>query len=380
MSGEFGIYIHWPFCQSKCPYCDFNSHVARDVDQARWRRAMLRELERTAAITGARTVHSVFFGGGTPSLMPPDTVADILDRVRSLWGLGAGAEVTLEANPTSVEGNRFRAYADAGVNRASLGIQALDDNDLRALGRLHTVAEAQAALETAQRHFRRTSFDLIYARQGQTRESWRSELRRALSMADDHLSLYQLTIEDGTRFGELRRAGKLRGLPPDDLAADLYADTQEICAAAGLPGYEISSHARRGVESRHNLICWRCGDYAGIGPGAHGRLTLGGARVATEAVRDPAAWIAAVDDAGTGASVSRPLSEKEQAEEVLIMSLRLAEGLNIKRLQKLSDSVVNWDEASFLASEGLIQVEGGYLRATAAGRPLLDAILARLVA
>jgi oxygen-independent coproporphyrinogen-3 oxidase len=289
-AGGFGLYVHWPFCLAKCPYCDFNSHVSRDVDHAAWAQALVAEMRHMRVLTGARRLDTVFFGGGTPSLMAPATVEALIEEADRLWGLAPGAEVTLEANPTSVEAGKFRAYAAAGVNRLSLGVQALDDADLRALGRMHTVAEALAAFETARAAFPRVSFDLIYARMGQAAAAWEAELARALAMAVDHLSLYQLTIEPGTRFGELYDLGRLK-VPGDDRAAGMYALTHEMTAAAGLPAYEVSNHARPGAESRHNLVYWRYGDYAGIGPGAHGRLTReDGRRVATVTERLPADW------------------------------------------------------------------------------------------
>ena len=291
-AGGFGVYVHWPFCLAKCPYCDFNSHVSRSVDQAAWAAALVAEAAHMRRLTGPRPADSVFFGGGTPSLMQPETVGAVLAAIDRLWGLAADAEITLEANPTSVEAGRFAGYAAAGVNRVSLGVQALDDRALRALGRRHSAAEARAAFEIARARFARVSFDLIYARTGQTPAAWQAELGRALDMAVDHLSLYQLTIEPGTRFGELFERGRLH-VPADDAAADMYAITQALTEAAGLPAYEVSNHARPGAESRHNLVYWRYGDYAGIGPGAHGRISAAdGGRRATETVRDPAAWLA----------------------------------------------------------------------------------------
>ncbi|MEM8539192.1 MAG: radical SAM family heme chaperone HemW, partial [Pseudomonadota bacterium] len=268
--GGFGLYLHWPFCEAKCPYCDFNSHVVRSIDQQAWADAYLSEIDRIGTETDGRVLRSVFFGGGTPSLMAPEIVDAILTRVRATWPIANDIEITLEANPTSVEAGRFAAFRDAGVNRVSMGVQALNDKDLRALGRLHTAAEAMLAFDIARNVFDRVSFDLIYARQGQSLSAWRNELNAALSLAVDHLSLYQLTIEEGTAFGARYAAGKLRDLPDDDLSADMYALTQEVCAARGFDGYEVSNHARQGAESAHNQIYWRYGDYAGIGPGAHG--------------------------------------------------------------------------------------------------------------
>ncbi|WP_245972442.1 radical SAM family heme chaperone HemW [Rhodovulum iodosum] len=371
--------MHWPFCLAKCPYCDFNSHVSAEIDQARWQRAYLAEIDRVAAETGPRVLNSVFFGGGTPSLMAPDLVAAILERVRAAWPAANDPEVTLEANPTSVESGRFRAYRDAGVSRVSMGIQALNDADLKRLGRMHSVAEARAAFDVARDSFDRVSFDLIYARQDQRLEDWQTELTEALGMAADHLSLYQLTIEPGTAFGDRHARGGLRGLPDDDRAADLYAATQEICETAGLPAYEISNHARPGAESRHNLIYWRAGDYAGIGPGAHGRLTLGGTRWATETPLAPAAWLDAVETRGDGELPRMPLSPADQAAEYLMMGLRLREGISLDRYEAIADQTVNDNKIKDLSEIGLVETTGGTLRATATGRSLLNALLRALL-
>ncbi len=376
----FGLYAHWPFCLAKCPYCDFNSHVPGTVDHAAWAGALAAEMRRMAARTGPRRLDSMFFGGGTPSLMDPATVAALIGEADHLWGLAPDAEITLEANPTSVEAGKFRAYRQAGVNRLSLGVQALDDAALRALGRTHSLAEALAALETARAVFDRVSFDLIYARAGQTPDQWEGELGRALGLGPDHVSLYQLTIEPGTRFAALDARGKLR-LPDDDAAADMYALTQEITAAAGLPAYEISNHARPGAESRHNLIYWRCGDYAGIGPGAHGRLTLAdGARVATVTARMPADWLAAVGATGHGVVEESVLSPAEQAEEYLLMAMRLAEGADPARYARLAGAPVDVARARALAEAGLVRADDGRLAVTEAGRPLLNRVLAELMA
>jgi oxygen-independent coproporphyrinogen-3 oxidase len=373
----FGLYIHWPFCQAKCPYCDFNSHVAAQIDEFRWSRTYLSEIERIGAETRGRVLSTVFFGGGTPSLMSPDLVAAILDQVRATWPMANDPEITLEANPTSVEAGRFRGYADAGVTRVSMGIQALRDDDLRRLGRLHSVAEARAAFDMARAQFDRVSFDLIYARQDQTLDDWRAELSEALSMAIDHLSLYQLTIEDGTAFGDRFRRGRLRGLPDEDLAADMYELTQEICDAQGMPAYETSNHARPGAESRHNLIYWRSGDYAGIGPGAHGRLTLGGTRYATEALRAPGAWLQAVETRRSGETLREIVPEAEQIEEYALMGLRLAEGVDAAPLRDHPSLSKNINGLIF---SGLLEESQGRLRTTAAGRPLLNAILREIFA
>lgn len=370
----FGVYLHWPFCLAKCPYCDFNSHVSRQIDQPRWRDALIREMEAMRALTGPRRADTIFFGGGTPSLMPAETVGALIEATDRLWGLAPDAEITLEANPTSVEAARLRAYATAGVNRVSMGAQALNDADLRRLGRTHSAAEARAAFDVARSAFKRVSFDLIYARQDQTLEAWEAELEEAISLAADHLSLYQLTIEPGTRFGELHARGGLRGLPADSRAADMYDATQEITAAAGLPAYEISNHARPGAESRHNLIYWRYGDYAGIGPGAHGRLTLDGQRFATETARDPAEWL-------TGAPIApEPLPPGAPADEYALMSLRLAEGMALDRYARLAGAPLAAERIAPLVAEGLICEAEGRLAATPKGRPLLNAILGALLA
>ena len=371
-----GIYVHWPFCQSKCPYCDFNSHVVAAVDQAAWRDAYAREIDRHAALLPGRIVGSVFFGGGTPSLMESATVASVIERIRAAWRTTNDLEITLEANPTSVEAERFRGYRAAGVNRISMGIQALNDADLRRLGRLHSVAEARAAFAVARETFERVSFDLIYARQDQSLEDWRAELRAALEMSADHLSLYQLTIEDGTAFGDRFRRGGLGGLPDEDLAADLYEATQELCEAAGLPAYEVSNHALRGAESRHNMIYWSGGDYVGIGPGAHGRLTLDGRRHATEAVSAPVTWLARVLK-GVVPDSGNVLSPRDVAEEYAMMALRVSPGAHLPALRDIPGL---YNKISGLSEIGLVVVEDDRLRVTPAGRPLLNAILREILA
>ena len=375
-AGGFGLYVHWPFCQSKCPYCDFNSHVAERIDQRRWRDAFVSEVARVAAETPGRVLQTVFFGGGTPSLMEPDTVGDVLAAVRAAWPVANDWEVTLEANPGSVEAGRFAGFRDAGVNRISMGVQALDDGDLRRLGRLHDVAEARAAFAVARELFGRVSFDLIYARQHQTREAWAAELREALAMAVDHLSLYQLTVEEGTPFAARAAAGGLRGLPDEGLAADMYAVTQELCAAAGMPAYEVSNHARPGAESRHNLIYWRSGDWAGIGPGAHGRLTLGGLRWATEAPRTPGAWLQQVETRGSGERERVALAPAEAAEEAVMMGLRLRDGIALKRVREAAIDPFVINE---LQVDGALEPGSGRLVATARGRLVLNAVLRRLL-
>ena len=377
--GGFGIYVHWPFCASKCPYCDFNSHVAAEIDESRWVRAYLREIERYAEEVPGRVVNSVFFGGGTPSLMAPETVDAVIGAIRARWPMANDVEITLEANPGSVEAGRFRGYAEAGVNRVSMGIQALNDADLRALGRLHTVKEALAAFDIARETFKRVSFDLIYARQNQTLAAWRAELAQALSLAVDHLSLYQLTIEPGTAFGDRYRAGKLRGLPEDDLAADMYEATQELCEASGLNAYEVSNHAKPGAESRHNLIYWRYGDYVGVGPGAHGRITVGERKYATETALRPEDWLNAVD-LGNGESLRQALSRPEQAEEYLMMGLRISQGIDIQRFSALSGTPPAPDKIAHLSSVGMVDQTGDTLRVTPQGRMVLNAVIKELFA
>ena len=367
----FGLYVHWPFCQSKCPYCDFNSHVAASIEHDAWAAAYTAEIARVAALTGPRRLDSVFFGGGTPSLMRPATVGAILAAAHRAWGFANDVEITLEANPTSVEAAAFDGFRAAGVTRISLGLQALDDADLKALGRLHTVAESRAALDVAQSRFDRVSVDLIYARQGQTLDRWQAELAAALSLGTTHLSLYQLTIEDGTAFGDRHRRGLLRGLPDEDLAADLFAVTQDMTEAAGRPAYEVSNHAAPGEECRHNLIYWRAGDWAGIGPGAHGRLTRANGRIATEAPRMPSAWLAAPGDIETA------LSPTEAAEEYLMMSLRLAEGADVTRFADLGGRPL---DTKALETNGFLVMAGTRLKTTAQGRLLLNAVLRDLLA
>jgi oxygen-independent coproporphyrinogen-3 oxidase len=376
----FGLYVHWPFCASKCPYCDFNSHVRASIDTARWRRALLTELDYIADAFDRAPLTSIFFGGGTPSLMPPEIAAAVIARAEARWGFTPDIEITLEANPSSVEAGRFADFRAAGVNRVSLGVQALDDDALRFLGRRHDRAEALAALDVARAHFPRLSFDLIYARPGQTAAAWTAELKRALALAADHLSLYQLTIEPGTPFHVEVARGRLT--PPDaDQAADLYEVTQALCADAGLPAYEISNHARPGAESRHNLVYWRYGPYAGIGPGAHGRLDRGGGRYATVARRAPEAWLDQVEAGGHGIETVEPIPPANQAAELLMMGLRLSEGVSLSRFAALAGPSVRRDERiAALAADGLVAREDDRLRATARGRLVLNAVLAELLA
>jgi len=377
----FGVYIHWPFCAAKCPYCDFNSHVRHGgVDQARFLDAYRREMAHFAAKTPGRTVTSIFFGGGTPSLMEPAIVAGLLDAVAAHWTVDPGAEVTLEANPSSVEADRFRGYRAAGVNRVSLGVQALNDADLRFLGRLHNVETALSAVEIARATFPRLSFDLIYARPGQTVEAWAAELESAIDRAADHLSLYQLTIEPGTRFADLHAAGKLE-VPDPDLAAALYAKTQEICDRRGLPAYEISNHAVPGAESRHNLVYWRYGEYVGIGPGAHSRLKDGTIRHAVSTERNPEAWLAAAERAGHGIVVDDPLTPDECGDEMLLMGLRLAEGIDPERYRRIAGHGLDPRRLADLTEHGMMEVlANGRLRASREGWFVLDAVVADLAA
>ena len=379
----FAVYVHWPFCKSKCPYCDFNSHVRERVDHDRWRAGLLRELDHYADLTAGRTVTSIFFGGGTPSLMEPATVGAIIDRVAERWQLAKGLEVTLEANPTSVEADKFRAFRTAGINRVSLGIQALDDASLKFLGRQHNAAEATGAIELAARTFDRFSFDLIYARPGQTVAAWQAELARALDYAVGHLSVYQLTIEEGTAFYPLHARGDLV-LPDEELAGDLYEATQSQLAAAGLPAYEISNHARPGEESRHNLTYWRYGDYVGIGPGAHGRLTLDGDKFATRAHRAPEIWLERVERDGHGAAVPSPIDRDARGTELLMMGLRLREGVRLARLTEETgrtlDDFVEPAALSRLIEGGFLTRDADRLSATSEGLQRLNAVLSAILA
>ncbi len=378
----FGIYVHWPFCLSKCPYCDFNSHVRDSVDHDRWRAALLAELDHYADRTSGRTVTSIFFGGGTPSLMEPSTAAAVIDRVAQRWAVAPDIEITLEANPSSVEAARFADLAAAGVNRVSLGVQALEDASLAFLGRRHTVAEAFGALAVAKRQFARTSFDLIYARPGQTLPQWRAELARALEEGTEHLSVYQLTIEDGTKFATLAARGDIV-MPDEETQAALYEATQDMLEAAGLPAYEISNHARPGAESRHNLTYWRYGDYVGVGPGAHGRLTVEGRKLATRAHRAPEIWLDRVAAQGHGAHADEPVGITERRDELLMMGLRLTEGVSRARLRAELDADVDalLDSRKLrrLVDGGFLALDADTLRATPAGRQRLNAVLASLL-
>lgn len=370
------LYIHWPFCVSKCPYCDFNSHVRERVDQPRWRDALLADLAHEAALLPGRRLGSIFFGGGTPSLMPPATVAALIDAATAAWAPVEGIEITLEANPSSVEAARFADIAAAGVNRVSLGLQALDDSALRFLGRAHDVAEGLAALATAQRHFARVSFDLIYARPGQSLAAWEGELARAVAFGTEHLSLYQLTIEPGTRFATLAAQGAL-AIPDGDAAADLFEATRAMTASAGIPAYEVSNHARPGAKSRHNLTYWRYGDYAGIGPGAHGRRGV----MATFRRKKPENWLSALDRNGHGIEREEALVPEERGIEALLMGLRLAEGVDLARLAALAGGAAPVDEAALVRLEGhgLLRRTGERLVVTDSGMPVLEAILREIV-
>lgn len=375
----FGIYVHWPFCAAKCPYCDFNSHVRHQpVDQPRFVQAFLKEMATMRRMTGSRSVTSIFMGGGTPSLMAPETVDAILNGIARHWHVPDGIEITMEANPSSVEAERFRGYRAAGVNRVSLGVQALNDRDLKFLGRLHDVADALKAIRLARDIFPRMSFDLIYARPNQTVEEWDCELKEAVSYAVDHLSLYQLTIEEGTPFYGLHKAGKLV-VPDGEHSAVLYEATQEITEREGMPAYEVSNHARPGSESRHNLTYWRYGDYVGIGPGAHGRLTTGGAKIATATERRPEGWLELVEAEGHGMIEQELLEREAQSDELLLMGLRLKEGIDLVRWQTLSGRDLDPDREQFLIDHGFIERLGNSrLRCTPAGMLILDAVVADL--
>ncbi len=372
-----GIYLHWPFCTSKCPYCDFNSHVAARIEEDDWLAAYRAELQRAAVETPGRRIASIFFGGGTPSLMSERLVDGVLAEIRRLWPLANDVEITLEANPGSVEAARFAGYRAAGVNRVSIGIQSLREPDLRRLGRMHSLPEARAALDLALATFPRVSFDLIYGRQDQTPANWQAELAEALATGVRHLSLYCLTIEPGTVFGERYRRGLLPGLPDEDRAADLFDLTRAMCREAGLPAYEVSNHAAPGEESRHNMLYWTAGDWLGIGPGAHGRLTLDGRRIATDTPRNPAAWLNAVKH-GTGELPREFLGRLEQAQEYLVMGLRLEEGIDLDRLAAIlghAPDPAPWQE---LAASGHLLLTDTRAKATEIGVPLLNTLINRL--
>jgi putative oxygen-independent coproporphyrinogen III oxidase len=380
MNEPFGIYVHWPFCRAKCPYCDFNSHVRHGgIDEARFLAAYLAELRQFAALAPGRSVTSIFFGGGTPSLMHPVTVSAIIDAVADHWDLEGDAEITLEANPTSVEAENFTGYRAAGVNRLSLGVQALDDQSLKALGRQHSAQEALHALTFAKRNFARVSLDLIYAREAQTTKAWEAELTCALDHAADHVSLYQLTIEEGTPFAARHAVGTLR-IPNAARARALYQLTQDLCEAAGLPAYEVSNHARPGSESRHNLLYWRGYDYAGIGPGAHSRITVDGAKRALSAIKSPAGWLMQVETRGHGLASDEALSAEEVAEEYLLMGLRLSEGIDLNRLAAIYGRGLDEARIGALASNGLLKLAGNQIAATPKGRLVLNRLILELAA
>ncbi len=378
-SAGFGLYFHWPFCQSKCPYCDFNSHVSNSIDQSRWAEAYCREIERVGHELGPRKLKSIFFGGGTPSLMNPDLIAKIIEKAAQVWNFSNTIEITLEANPTSVEAARFHGFRDAGVNRVSIGVQALNNPDLQKLGRLHSVKEARNAIDLAQDIFPRMSFDLIYARQNQTLKDWEKELKEAISLQSSHLSLYQLTIEPNTAFGARHRNGKLPGLPNEDISADMYELTQDICESAGFSAYEISNHAKRGQESIHNLVYWDAGDYVGIGPGAHGRITINSQRYATETPLMPNEWLNLVQNSGSGENLRERLSPKDQANEYIMMGLRKQTGIDLSRFPDhlLRDDFMT--KINHLTELDLVSTRSGYLIVSPTGRPILNAILRELL-
>lgn len=377
-TGGFGLYVHWPYCVSKCPYCDFNSHVSESIDQNQWRDAYLQAISYYAQQTPGRTLSSIYFGGGTPSLMAPSLVAGIIDQAQKAWHFSNEIEITLEANPNSVESQNFHDLRLAGINRVSLGIQALNDTDLRRLGRMHSADEALAALEIARTTFDRFSFDLIYARQHQSLENWEQELKRALSFSADHMSLYQLTIEDGTVFGARAKAGKLPGLPGEDLAADMFEITQNVCKNNGLHAYEVSNHARAGMESRHNLIYWNAGDYIGIGPGAHGRLSLGKNRFATQTPLLPNTWLKTIAENKSGEDMRERLSGMDQALEYLIMGMRTTSGISVERLLAMDHKPLDPVTLTRLVDSGHLITNQGRVAATERGRPVLNMIIQAL--
>ncbi len=379
MTSAFGIYVHWPFCKAKCPYCDFNSHVRHQaVDSMGFARSLVTELAWNANQTKGRTVSSIFFGGGTPSLMPPQAVALVLDGIAKRWPIATNAEITLEANPTSVEAENFRGYRSAGVNRVSVGVQSLVEDDLKALGRQHTPEEALAAFRLAAKIFPLVSFDMIYARPRQTLESWKAELTRALAEQQGHMSLYQLTIEPETRYADLHAAGNLT-IPSDDLSADLYDLTQELTSAAGLPCYEISNHAKPGHESQHNLLYWRYGEYVGVGPGAHGRLVDGENVIATATEKHPETWRKLVEEQGHGVITREDTPPSSQAREQLLMGLRISEGIDLLRYEKLTGRPMAQEKISAMMELGMVTMSSNSrLAATPAGRRVLNAVIAEL--
>ena len=375
----FGLYLHWPYCESKCPYCDFNSHVAERIDSARWISAYRQEIERVAALTSNEVLSTIFIGGGTPSLMPSEIVSAIIDTAKRSWRCANELEVSMEANPGSVEIGRFRAYREAGVNRISLGIQSLDDLHLKLLGRKHTSADAVKAIGIAQETFERINLDLIYGRQHQSPAEWRDELKKALSFQTGHLSLYQLTIEDGTVFSKRLAAGQLLGLPDEDKAVAFFESTQELCDDAGLTAYEVSNHGRPGEECRHNLIYWNGKSYAGIGPGAHGRLGQGSRRLATEAVRNPLSWLKAVERLGSGDCTATPLDAQEQSTEAILMGLRLTAGIPLADLHSLGIDTDGWQSMKRMIQDGFLRECHSALSTTKKGRLLLNAVIKELL-
>jgi putative oxygen-independent coproporphyrinogen III oxidase len=376
-NGGFGLYIHWPFCEAKCPYCDFNSYVNSNVDTQIWENALISELDRHAQLTKGRLLNSIFFGGGTPSLMPPSLVEKLILRAYEHWTPANDIEITLEANPSSVEAKQFSGFQAAGVNRVSIGIQALNNLDLKKLGRLHSVDEAMAALEVAHRHFNRVSFDLIYGRQDQSLSSWAAELEVAISLNSGHLSLYQLTIEPGTAFGYRSNAGKLAGLPNEDLSADMFEFTNETCATAGLNSYEVSNFSSEDMESKHNLIYWMGGDYVGIGPGAHGRLTVNNQRLATNTILSPGAWLDGVKFKSSGENNREVLSKNDHANELIMMGLRLKDGISQSRVETIAEKCMYIPPD--LTELGLLDMSDGLLKATTSGRALLNQIIQKLM-
>lgn len=378
-NGGFGLYLHWPFCQAKCPYCDFNSYVADAVDQKRWLRAFQSEIARYGALTEGRVLNSIFFGGGTPSLMHTETVDGILQAISQTWVLANDVEISLEANPTSIEADKFRSFRQAGINRVSMGMQALNDRDLKKLGRLHSVEEGKRAFDIARTEFERVSFDLIYARQDQSLSDWEAELGEALLMAADHLSLYQLTIESGTAFADRYKRGRLPGLPDEDTAADMYELTQSLCNAHGFSAYEVSNHAKNGAISRHNMIYWCYGDYIGIGPGAHGRITLNRAKTATETVMSPGVWLEKVESTGSGEATPEVISAYDQCVEMLLMGLRITDGVDLERLSELFKAPSFKLNINRLSDLGVVHLSDNRLTVTASGRPILNTVLKELL-
>ena len=374
----FGIYVHWPFCQSKCPYCDFNSHVNRNINNIDWKKAYLSEIKRYHLETSGRQVDSIFFGGGTPSLMDPSIVLSIVDQIAKLWGLKDNVEISLEANPSSVESRKFLDFKDAGVNRVSIGVQALNDTDLKKLGRLHSVNDALKAINIGNEVFSRTSFDLIYARQEQTIKDWAKELKLALSFEPDHLSLYQLTIEPNTAFGKLFKNGKLLGLPKEDVSSKLYHITEEICSSNDLLPYEISNYAKQNHQSVHNKIYWNYGDYIGVGPGAHGRITTSLGRYSTQNHSNPEKWLSQALKK-SGESLRACISQEDQAEEMVMMGLRLSSGISKNRYHLLSGKKFNEKNLKNLINDDLVLVEKGYIKATQNGKAVLNSLILNLL-